>query len=124
MGKPSLKRKLDINEASGKIKRLRTSPRKLSLVANLIKGRMVSDALIQLQFCPKRIAKDVKILLQSVIANAENNHNLDIDNLYVKEIHVGKSIVLKRFMARAKGRGVRILKPFSNIEIIVRENKE
>ena len=124
MGKKVTERKLAANEASATHRLLRTSPRKLNLVAQMIRGLHVNDALIQLTFCNKRIAKDVKKLLQSVIANAENNHNLDVDRLYVTEATVGKALVMKRWHARARGRGAKILKPFSNLYITVREEKE
>lgn len=124
MGKQSAVRKLSEFEANAKLKNLRTSPQKLNLVAALIRGMKASEALVQLQFSAKRISGDVKKLLESAIANAENNHGLDIDRLVISEVRVGKSIVMKRFRARARGRGARILKPFSNIEIIVRETEE
>ena len=124
MGKKATARKLSDVEASAKLRQVRISPQKLNLVASLIRGMKVSEALIQLQFSDKRISNDVKALLESAIANAENNHDLDIDRLYVSEVRVGKSLVMKRFRARARGRGARIVKPFSNIEIIVREGEE
>ena len=124
MGKRSLARKLENNQASASRKYLRTSPRKLGLVAGLIRGRKAHEAIIQLQFCKKRIANDVKSVLQAAIANAENNHNLDIDSLVISEVRVGKAFTMKRFHARARGRGNRIEKPFSNIEIIVTEQEE
>lgn len=120
----SAARYLNDNEASAKLRNLRTSPQKLALVADLIRGMKAEEALVQLQFSNKRIAVEVRKLLLSAIANAENNHNLDIDSLYVYRVNVGKSFVMKRFHARARGRGARILKPFSNIEIILRENNE
>ena len=110
--------------AKASVIRLRTSPQKLNLVAALIRRMKVSDALIQLTFSPKRIAQDVKKCLQSAIANAENNMGLDIDNLVVSSATVGKSIVMKRFRARARGRGARIMKPFSNLYITVSEEEE
>lgn len=103
---------------------LRVSPRKLGLVAGLIRNLHVSNALIQLSFSKKRVANDVLKCLQSAVANAENNHNLDIDNLFVAEVLVGKAIVMKRFRARARGRGFTILKPFSNLSIKLVEFKE
>lgn len=103
---------------------LRVSPRKLGLTAGLIRNLHVSNALIQLSFSKKRIAKDVLKCLQSAVANAENNHNLDIDNLFVAEVLVGKAIVMKRFRARARGRGFRIEKPFSNLSIKLVEVRE
>ena len=123
MGKRAAVRNLAGNEASAKIMQLRTSPQKLGVVAETIRGLKVEQALVQLQFSKKRIAQQVKVALTSAIANAENNHNLDIDSLIVSEVRVGKSIVMKRFHARARGRGARILKPFSNLEIIVRESE-
>ena len=100
---------------------LRVSPQKLNLVAQLIRGKKVAAALADLEFSRKRIARDVKKCLESAIANAENNHDLDVDDLVVKEAFVGKALVMKRFHARARGRGARILKPFSNLTIVVRE---
>lgn len=124
MGKRSAVRKFDDNEANAKAKQLKTSPQKLGLVADLIRGMKAGEALVQLDFCKKRIAGEVKNVLQAAIANAENNHDLDIDRLYVSKINVGKSITMKRFRCRARGRGARILKPFSNLEIVVREGEE
>lgn len=123
MGKQSASRKIDETQANAKLARLRVSPQKLNEVAALIRGLPAEQALIQLTFCKRRIANDVKGVLQSAIANAENNHDLDIDSLVVDRVHVGKSLVMKRFRARARGRGARIMKPFSNIEIIVREKE-
>lgn len=123
MGKPSVARKLAINEANAVLRRLRTSPIKLNQVAGLIRGLRVEEALIQLDFCKRRIAHSVKKVLLSAVANAENNHNLDVDRLKVKEIKVGKAMVMRRYNARARGRGARILKPFSHIEIIVQETE-
>jgi large subunit ribosomal protein L22 len=100
---------------------LRVSPQKLNLVAGLIRGKKVAAALADLDFSRKRIAKDVRKCLQSAIANAENNHDLDIDELVVAEAHVGKALVMKRFTARGRGRAARVMKPFSNLTIIVRE---
>ena len=105
-------------------KNVRTSPRKLSLVLNFIKGKKVDLALRDLEFSRKRIAKDVSKTVKSAISNAENNHQYDIDNLFVKEAYVGKSIVMKRFRPRAKGRASPIKKPFSRITIILSEKKE
>lgn len=121
MGKVASARKVEQNEASARIKSLRTSPQKLNIVADLVRGMPAAEALIQLEFCKRRIAQDVKSVLQSAIANAENNHGLDIDSLIVGEVRVGRSIVMKRFRARARGRGARIVKPFSTLEVIVRE---
>ena len=105
-------------------KNVRTSPRKLSLVCNFIKGKKADIALRDLEFSRKRIAKEVSKTVKSAISNAENNHSLDIDKLYVKEAFVGKGIVMKRFHARARGRGSRILKPFSHLTIILSEETE
>ncbi len=112
------------NTSSAMANNLRVSPRKLGLVAGLIRNLHVSNALIQLSFSKKRIAKDVLKCLQSAVANAENNHNLDIDNLFVAEVLVGKAIVMKRFRPRARGRGFQIKKPFSNLSIKLVEFKE
>lgn len=114
----------DDSLVSAKLKSVRTSPIKLNQVAHLIRGLSAEDALIQLTFSKRRISNDVKKLLQSAIANAENNYELDIDKLFVKEVKVGKSFVMKRFRARARGRGAKILKPFSNITIVLAESKE
>ncbi len=124
MSKTAALRKLTVSEASAKASNIKISPRKLGLVATLIKGMTAAEALVQLQFSRKRISGEVRKLLQSAVANAENNHNLDIDRLYVSEVRVGKAIVMKRFHARARGRGAKVLKPFSNMEIIVRESEE
>lgn len=121
MSKPKTPRALAANEAQAIVRNLRTSQTKLNLVAEMIRGMKVSQALTQLQFSNKRIAVDVRKALQSAIANAENNHNLNVDALVVKEAWVGKSMVLKRFHARARGRGAQILKPFSHLTIVVRE---
>lgn len=111
------------NVALAKLRRIHISPRKLNLVAQQIRGMKVSRALDVLTFSRKRIAIDVKKTLMSAIANAENNHGLDIDNLIVHEASVGQAFLMKRFMARAKGRGVGIRKPFSHLTIIVREQE-
>lgn len=124
MSKPKHKRVLKDNEAKVELKNLRTSPIKLNLVAETIRGMKVQAALTQLQFSRKRIAQDVKKALQSAIANAENNHNLNVDALVVKEAWVGKSMVLKRFHTRGRGRGAQVLKPYSHLTIIVREAEE
>lgn len=112
------------NVSNASIRNLRVSPRKLGLVAGLIRNLHVNNALMQLSFSKKRIAKDVLKCLQSAVANAENNHNLDIDNLFIAEVLVGKAIVMKRFSPRARGRGFRIKKPFSNLSIKLVEVKE
>lgn len=124
MGKKSAPRRLADNEANAELKMVRVSPQKLNLVAGLIRGLKVEKALANLTFSKKRIANDVKKLLESAIANAENNHGLDVDNLVVAEASVGKALVMKRFRARARGRGAKILKPFSNMRIVVREVEE
>lgn len=121
MSKQKTPRALAANEAQACLRNLRTSPTKLNLVAEMIRGLNVQQALTQLQFSNKRIAVDVRKALQSAIANAENNHNLNVDTLVVKEAWVGKSMVMKRFHARARGRGAQILKPFSHLTIVVRE---
>ena len=114
-------RRLQGVEAMCKVRTLRTSARKLNLVAQSIRGLKVQRALNELEFSHKRIAKDVRKALYSAISNAENNHNLDIDSLVVSEAYVGKNLVMKRFAARARGRASRIEKPFSEITIVVRE---
>jgi large subunit ribosomal protein L22 len=124
MGKAATPRALPDNEAKAVARMLRVSPQKLNLLAQLIRGKKVSTALADLEFSRKRIAREVRKCLESAIANAENNHNLDVDDLVVKEAYVGKALVLKRFHARARGRGARILKPFANLTIVVRETAE
>ncbi|MDH5409770.1 MAG: 50S ribosomal protein L22 [Alphaproteobacteria bacterium] len=124
MGKPARERTLADNEAKSFSKLMRTSPQKLNLVAQLIRGKSADRALADLTFSKRRIAGEVKKVLQSAIANAENNHQLDVDRLYVKEATVGKQFTVKRFRARARGRGARIVKPFSNLTVIVREREE
>jgi large subunit ribosomal protein L22 len=121
MGKPKSPRALPDNEAKAVARMLRVSPQKLNLVASLIRGKKVDSALADLTFSRKRIAGDVKKALQSAIANAENNHGLDVDDLIVSEAHVGKAFVIKRFHARARGRAGRIEKPFSNLTVVVRQ---
>jgi large subunit ribosomal protein L22 len=121
MGKPKAERALADTEAKAVTRNIRISPQKLNLVAQLIRGKKVATALAELTFSQKRIAKDVKKTLESAIANAENNHDLDVDALVVKEAHVGKALVMKRFTARARGRASSISKPFSHLTIIVRE---
>jgi large subunit ribosomal protein L22 len=124
MGKPKRERVLKDNEAQAVLRMVRTSPRKLNLVAALIRGKKVSTALADLEFSRRRIAGAVKKTLESAIANAENNHQLDVDNLVVAEAHVGKALVMKRFQPRARGRVGRIQKPFSNLTVVVREVEE
>ncbi|MEI6573985.1 MAG: 50S ribosomal protein L22 [Alphaproteobacteria bacterium] len=121
MGKASTPRALADNEAKAVARMIRVSPQKLNLVAQLIRGKKVSRALADLEFSRKRIAADVKKCLESAIANAENNHDLDVDDLVVSQAFVGKALVMKRFHARARGRAGRVEKPFSNLTIIVRE---
>ena len=124
MGKPALKRQLADNESKAVHNRLRVSPIKLNVVCKAIRGMKAADAVVQLEFMSKRVAREVKKCVQSAIANAENNHNLDIDSLVIKEAYVGKSLVMKRFRARARGRGARIMKPFSNLTIVLKEQEE
>src|SRR2546425_10930577 len=121
MSKKAHERSLAENEAQAVSRMLRVSPQKLNLVAGLIRGKKVAAALADLEFSRKRIAKDVRKCLQSAIANAENNHELDVDDLVVAEAHVGKGLVMKRFAPRAKGRAGRIHKPFSHLTIVVRQ---
>ena len=121
MGKRRRERDLDENEAKAVSKMLRVSPQKLNLVAQMIRGKKVASALADLEFSRKRIAKEVRKCLELAIANAENNHDLDVDDLVVSEAHVGKALVIKRFTPRGRGRVGRILKPFSHLTIIVRQ---
>jgi large subunit ribosomal protein L22 len=124
MSKPKFERRLKDNEAQAVARSLRVSPQKLNLVAQLIRGKKVDTALADLTFSRKRIAKDVKKTLQSAIANAENNHSLDVDQLIVAEAYVGKNLVMKRFHTRARGRMGKILKLFSQLTVVVREVQE
>ena len=124
MGKQANPRTLNDSEAKSVSRNLRVSPQKLNLVAATIRGMDVNKAISTLTFSRRRIAGDVKKAVQSAIANAENNHSLDVDRLYVKEAYVGKGLVMKRFRARAKGRGAKILKPFSHLTIVVGERGE
>ncbi len=124
MAKQKQPRRLGDKEARAKLRMIRISPQKLNLVAQLIRGKKVETALADLQFSHKRISGDVKKVLESAIANAENNHGLDIDSLIITEAYVGKNFVMKRFRARARGRGARILKPFSELTIVVKEVDE
>ena len=124
MSKKAHERNLEDNEAQAVARMLRISPQKLNLVAGLIRGKRVATALADLEFSRKRIARDVRKCLESAIANAENNHELDIDDLVVAEAHVGKALVLKRFSPRGRGRAARIMKPFANLTIVVREVEE
>jgi large subunit ribosomal protein L22 len=121
MSKKKRDRDLADNEAKAVARTLRISPQKLNLLAQLIRGKKVATALAELEFSRKRIARDVRKCLESAIANAENNHDLDVDDLIVAEAHVGKSLVMKRFSPRARGRSGAILKPFSHLTIVVRE---
>ena len=124
MGKAKAPRQLKDNEAKAVARTLRISPQKLNLVAALIRGKKVNAALADLEFSRKRIAGTVKKTLESAIANAENNHDLDVDALVVAEAYVGKSVVMKRFHVRGRGRASRIEKPFSHLTIVVREGQE
>ena len=124
MSKQSKPRVLADNQAKAVLRNLRVSPQKLNEVASMIRGKDASRALAELGFSRRRIAIDVRKVLQSAIANAENNHSLDVDRLVVSEAHVGKGMVMKRFRARARGRGARILKPFSHLTIIVSEKED
>ena len=124
MGKEKNKRRELDNEAKVVLKNIRVSPQKLNLVAQMIRKETASKAISILHFSKRRISNVVEKALRSAIANAENNHSLDIDKLYVKEAFVGKGIVMKRFHARARGRGARILKPFSHLTIILSEETE
>ncbi|MEJ2376312.1 MAG: 50S ribosomal protein L22 [Pseudolabrys sp.] len=121
MGKSAHGRSLADNEAKAVARMLRVSPQKLNLVAQLIRGKKAASALADLQFSRKRIAKDVRKCLESAIANAENNHDLDVDDLIVAEAHVGKALVIKRYTPRGRGRVGRLFKPFANLTIVVRE---
>lgn len=121
MGKPSRERALPDNEAKAVTRNLRVSPQKLNLVAGLIRGKKVDHAIADLQFSRKRIANDVRKCVMSAVANAENNHGLDVNDLIVAEAWVGKNLVMKRFMARGRGRAASVSKPFSQITVIVRQ---
>ena len=123
MSKPSNRRREADNEAKAVLRTVRVSPRKLDLVAATIRGKKAASAVNELTFSKKRIAQDVKKALNSAIANAENNHNLDVDDLIVAQAWTGKNLVLKRFHARGRGRGAGILKPFSEVTIVLREQK-
>ena len=121
MGKSARERSLPDNEAKAVTRMIRISPQKLNLVAQMIRGKKVASALADLEFSRKRIAKDVRKCLESAIANAENNHDLDVDDLIVSEAHVGNGIVMKRFAPRGRGRSGRVFKPFSQLTIVVRQ---
>jgi len=124
MGKPKRERSLADNEALASASMLRTSPQKLNLVAAMIRGKAADRALAELTFSKRRIAQEVKKVLQSAIANAENNHQLDVDRLYVAEATVGKAMTMKRFRPRARGRVGKIVKPWSRLRLVVREREE
>ena len=124
MSKKSAPRRVGETEARAFSSAIRVSPRKLNLLAQLIRGKTAEAALAELKFSPRRIARDVKLVLESAIANAENNHQLDVDQLIVSEAYVGKALVMKRWSPRARGRVGHITKPFSNLTIIVREKRE
>jgi large subunit ribosomal protein L22 len=121
MSKKARERSLSDNEAKAVARMLRVSPQKLNLLAQLIRGKKVATALADLEFSRKRIARDVRKCLESAIANAENNHDLDVDDLVVAEAHVGNGIVMKRFAPRGRGRSGRVFKPFSQLTIVVRQ---
>ncbi len=123
MGKTARERVLADNEAKAVARMLRGSPQKLNLLAQLIRGKKVAAALADLEFSRKRMARDVRKCLESAIANAENNHDLDVDELVVAQAHVGKALVMKRFHPRGRGRMGKILKPFANLTIVVREGQ-
>ena len=123
MGKQSAPRRVGDNEALAVGTTIRGSAQKLGLVAALIRGRKVEDALNILSFSTKGMAPEVRKVLASAIANAENNHNLDVDSLFVQEASVGKALTMKRFMARGRGKSSRIVKPFSRLRIVVRERE-
>ena len=124
MGKPSRERALPDNEAKAVTRNLRVSPQKLNLVAGLIRGKKVDHAIADLQFSRKRIANDVRKCVMSAVANAENNHGLDVNDLIVAEAWVGKNLIMRRFMARGRGRAASVSKPFSQITVIVRQTDE
>ena len=124
MGKMKAERRLGENEAMAVSRLLRTSPQKLNLVAAMIRGKPVSEALSELRFSKRRIAGDVSKCLMSAVSNAENNHQLDVDSLVVAEAHVGKNLRMKRIRMHAKGRFGRVIKPFSQLTIKVRESEE
>ena len=121
MGKPSHERRLSDTEAQAVARSLRISPQKLNLVACMIRGKKVDQALAELEFSQKRIAGDVRKCVMSAVANAENNHSLDVNDLVVAEAYVGKNLIMKRFHARGRGRGSSIIKPFSQLTVVVRQ---
>ena len=124
MSKQATPRPVAADEALAVGRSIRVSPRKLGLVASFIRGMSAKDAIVQLTFLNKRVAQDVKKVVQSAVENAENNHSLDVDRLYIKEAVVGKALVMKRFHPRARGRAGKIVKPFSTIRVIVKERQE
>ncbi|MGH7093875.1 MAG: 50S ribosomal protein L22 [Stellaceae bacterium] len=124
MSKPSAERRLDDSEASAFLRALKISPHKLNLVAQSIRGKSAAAAVAELTFSRRRIARDVRKVLQAAIANAENNHQLDVDRLFVKEATVGRAFVMKRFHTRGRGRSARIEKHFAHLTVIVRERPE
>ena len=124
MSKAKRERRLLNSEAMAYAKYIRTSPQKLNLVAQLIRGCSAADALAQLSFNARRVSGDVRKVLQYAVANAENNHQLDVDRLFVKEVSVGKTLVMKRIRPRARGRAAQILKPMSNLTVVVKEREE
>ncbi len=124
MGQEANGRRVEDNEARAYAKNIHVSPQKLNLVARTIRGKKADRALVDLEFSKRRVSNEVYKLLQSAIANAENNHGLDVDNLVISEAHVGKATFLKRFRARARGRGAQIQKKYSNMTIVVREAEE
>ena len=121
MGKPSHERRLSDTEAQAVARSLRISPQKLNLVAGMIRGKKVDQALAELEFSQKRIAGDVRKCVMSAVANAENNHSLDVNDLVVAEAYVGNTLIMKRFHARGRGRGSSIIKPFSQLTVVVRQ---
>ncbi len=124
MGQTANKRRVNENQAMAMAKYIRTSPRKLNLVAQMIRGQKAGKALTDLEFCPRRVSVEVRKVLQAAIANAENNHGLDVDRLVVSEATVGKTMKMRRFHARARGRASAVEKFFCNLTVIVREQEE
>ncbi len=124
MGQAANKPRRSEGEAIARAKYIRGSKQKLNLVAQLIRGKDAERALLDLEFSTRRMSNEVKKVLEAAIANAENNHDMDVDRLYVSEAYVGRQLVMKRFRARARGRGAGIQKPFSNLTIVVKEREE
>jgi large subunit ribosomal protein L22 len=124
MSKPAAERRLDDSEALASMRGMRTSARKLNLIAQTIRGKSAASALAELTFSPRRVAGEVKKVLQAAIANAENNHQLDVDRLFIKEATVGRAFVLKRFHTRGRGRSARVEKHFAHLTVVVRERAE